>query len=265
VIFVVFLIPLGLYLLLLAHFNRQSRPIFVSGPTDFIGILFAASGFLMFGGPAILTSLNESWRSFWLLAETASRESLLAQWRFWVFLSVLYFAVVVAGAGFVLYRRRQMTSIYNVEHAQVAAALEEICKEHGLSPIRSGDVYVFGPGLESPPEPSPEGIQPPHAVAGMAQKIARLDRPGSPADEYAGQTAILELETFRAMRHVTLRWDPADSPLRAVIEDALERRLAEAGAPYHETAVWLTMAGYLMLGASLFAAAFLVVRSILLH
>ena len=263
-IFVVFLVPLGLYLLLLGHLNRQSRPVFVSGPMDFVGVLFAASGFLLFGGPAILTSLNESWRSFWLMGDV-SRDSLLAQWRFWVFLSALYFLVVVIGSGFVLYRRRQMTSIYNVEPAQVESALDDVCKHYALSPIRSGNVYVFGPGLEEPPVPSPEGIQAPHAVAGMTQKLARLDRPPNLADEFAGQTAVLELESFRAMRHVTLRWDPADSPLRAVIEQELERRLGEAGAPYHETSIWLSMAGYLVLGTSLFAAALLVTRSILMR
>ena len=93
--------------------------------------------------------------------------------------------------------------------AEVDALLDEACKEFGLSPIRSGNVYVFGPGLEAPPPaPSPEGIQAPHAVAGMTQKVARLDRPATLADEFAGQTAVLELESFRATRHVTLRWDP---------------------------------------------------------
>src|SRR5215210_6898917 len=95
-IFVVFLLPLGLYLLLLGQLNRQPRPVFLSGTLDFVGILFAASGFLLFGGPAVLTSLNESWRQFWLLGEnTISRDGLLAQWQFWVFLSLLYFTVVV--------------------------------------------------------------------------------------------------------------------------------------------------------------------------
>ena len=264
-IFVVFLVPLGLYLLLLGHFNRQSRPVFVSGPFDFVGVLFAASGFLLFGGPAILTSLNESWRSFWLLGEAAvGRDSFLAQWRFWVFLSVLYFATVVAGSALVLWRRRGLTSIYNVEPAMVESVLEGACQQFGLSPIRSGNTYVFGPGLELPPPAvSPDGIQAPHALPGLVQKVARLDRPESFADEYVGHTAVLEIESFRAMRHVSLRWDPIDSPLREVLEEELERRLAAVGAPYHETAIWLTMAGYAVLGASLFTAAMLVVRGIL--
>jgi hypothetical protein len=268
VIFVVFLVPLGLYLLLLGHFNRQSRPVFVSGTLDFVGILFAASGFLTFGGPAILTSLNESWRSFWLLGDgnAVSRDNLLAQWHFWIFLSALYFVVVVAVSGFVLWRRRAQTSVYNVEPAVLEATLEEVCERYGLSPIRSGNVFVFGPGLEQlPPGASPEGIQAPHTMGGMVQKTPRLDRPASLADEFVGQTAVLEGESFRPLRHVTLRWDPTDSPLRTVLEEELERRLAASGAPYHETAIWLTMAGYLVLGVSLFTTALLVARSVLMH
>src|SRR4051794_4945035 len=81
VIFVLCFVPVGIYMLLLAHVNSRARPLMVSGVLDFIGVLFAASGFLLFGGPAILTGLNERWRTFWLLGDAAvSRDSLLAQW-----------------------------------------------------------------------------------------------------------------------------------------------------------------------------------------
>jgi hypothetical protein len=270
VIFVVFLVPLALYLLLLGHFNRQPRPVFLSGTLDFIGILFAASGFLLFGGPAILTSLNESCRRFWLLGEnTISRDSFLAQWQFWVFLSLLYFAVVVVGCSFVFRRQRHLTSIYNVEPALVESTLEEICEQYGLAPIRSGNVFVFGPGLEQLPDaPSPEGIQAPHSLPTLVQKTApsrRLDIPASLSEEFVGQSAVLEVETFQALRHVTLRWDPADSPLRGVLERELERRLGLAGAPYHETGLWLTLAGYGLLCLALFTAVLLVLRTLLVR
>lgn len=262
-IFVVFLVPLGLYLLLLGHLNRQPRPVLVSGTLDFIGILFASSGFLLFGGPAILTGLNESWRTFWLLGEhRANRESLLAQWQFWVFLSALYYVAVVAGVAVGFWRRRQLTSIYNVEPAVVEGTLEEVCEGCGLSPIRSGNVFVFGPGFEQVPQPgsSAEGIQAPHALPMLAKRAGpRLDVPEKPGDEFLGQSAVLEVESFPAMRHVTLRWEPGDSPLRGVVEADLDRRLAVAGAPYHETGLWLTLAGYAVLGLALGAAAMLAV------
>jgi hypothetical protein len=43
-------LPLAVYLLVLAWINRGRRALMVSGPWDFAGILFAASGFLLFGG-----------------------------------------------------------------------------------------------------------------------------------------------------------------------------------------------------------------------
>jgi len=40
-----------------------------------------------------------------------------------------------------------------------------------------------------------------------------------PMKEFLGQTAILELEPFPSLRHVTLRWDPPQSLLRRAIEN----------------------------------------------
>jgi hypothetical protein len=269
VIFVVFLLPLGLYLLVIGHLNRQPRPVFVSGPMDFVGVLFAASGFLTFGGPAILTALNESWRSFWLLGEVGGRESLLAQWRFWVFLFVLYFVVVVGTSAYVFRRRRGLTSVYNVDPKALEAALAEVCQQHGLSPIRAGRTYRFGPAVSPEQQakgagPTPEGIQVRHELLGVTPRLG-VGRPAAPAAELAGQAAVLELEVFRPLRHVTLCWEPHDSPLRVTVEEELEARLAAAGAPYHETALWLTMAGYAVLGAALFVGTMLLVRTLLMR
>lgn len=265
-IFVVFLVPLALYLLLLGHLNRQPRPVFVSGTVDFIGILFAASGFLMFGGPAIVTSLSEGWRSFWLTGDQrVSRDSLLAQWQFWVILLAFYYVAVVIGCAIGFARRKATTSIYNVDPGAVEGAIEECCDQLGLSPIRSGNVFVFGPGLEALPGSggNSEGIQAPHLLLERGKKPThRLDAPPSFADEFVGQSAVLEVETFDLMRHATLRWDPSDSPLRGVLEAELERRLAQAGAPYHETGLWLTLSGYALLGVALGAALLLMAVSV---
>ena len=42
---------LAIYLLILGAINRRQHPLMVYGPWDFAGVLFAASGFLLFGGP----------------------------------------------------------------------------------------------------------------------------------------------------------------------------------------------------------------------
>src|SRR5438552_1264056 len=123
-IFVAFLLPLAVYLLALGWINRQPRPILVSGTWDFVGLLFAASGFLLFGGPAVLSALNERWRLLWLLGETGGVSDGLDRARdLWVLLAVLYFGAVVAGCAWVFLKRRQLTCIYNVEPAIAETAL----------------------------------------------------------------------------------------------------------------------------------------------
>jgi hypothetical protein len=270
VIFVLFLVPLGIYFLVLAYLNRQPRPIFVSGTLDFIGILFAVSGFLLFGGPAVLSSLYEKWRMLWLLGEVGGAgDSLAEHWSFWVTLSAVYFLLVVGGCAFAFRRYRHLTSIYNVEPALAEQVLEEICEQFGLAHIRSGNVFVFGLGLDrpGPAGPTAEGIQAPHALPYLAQKTpgARKDRPAESAEVLVGQSAVLEVESFRALRHVTLRWDPPDSPLRPVLEAELERRLGVLGAPEHDTGALLAVIGYALLGLALLVGIFLLLRSILMR
>ena len=97
-IFVAFFVPLAIYLLVLGHINRQPRPLIISGIYDFAGLLFAVSGFLLCGGPAVLSSLNERWRMFWLLGEGRLAGLGMAQ-HFSLVLALFYFVVVVAGSA----------------------------------------------------------------------------------------------------------------------------------------------------------------------
>ena len=257
-IFVAFLVPLALYLLLLGWVNRQPRPMFVSGPIDFVGVLFAASGFLLVGGPAALSAANENWRMFWLLGETASpaEGALEAPRQAWMIVAGLYFVVVVAVCAVVLWRRRAITCVYNVEPAAVDSALAEACARLGLAPIRSGGLYVFGLSAGPGEVRHPEGIQAPHVRPRSGQAPVR-------SEEYGGQSGILEVEPFEAMKHVTLRWEPADTPLRAAVEGELERRLAAAGSPYHETAGWLGLMGSSLLVLSAAVLFVLVLRRLM--
>lgn len=258
-VFVAFLVPLGLYLLLLGWINRQPRSVLVSGTWDFIGILFAASGFVFVGGPAILTSLNERWRTFWLLGETGNVvEGLDGARQVYLVLASLYFLLIVAVSGFVFARRRGMTSIYNVEPAAAEEALIQSCEQLGLEPIRSGNVLVFGLVLDPPPS-HPVGIQAPHALP-KSQAATREDPPI--ADELVGQNAVLEVETFPAMKHVTLRWDPHDSSVRSALESELDRRLGRVGSPYHDTGAWLSLLGSGLLGMSMLIAFVILLRTL---
>src|SRR5262245_36772142 len=49
------LFPLALYFLYLAWLHQRPQPTLVPGRWDFVGVLVALSGFLLVGGPAVLT------------------------------------------------------------------------------------------------------------------------------------------------------------------------------------------------------------------
>jgi hypothetical protein len=269
-IFVAFLVPVALYLLILGYINRQPRPMIVSGTWDFIGALFASSGFLLCGGPAVLSSLSERWRAFWLLGEGSTVEALSTAGTIELVLAVLYFLLVIGIAALVLWRRRGLTSIYNVEAAGVEETLVEICSQLGLEPIRSGNLFVFGLSLETqrPRSAHAEAVQaPPHFpvtqpqdASGTSEETGR-----TAADKSLGQSAILEVESFNAFKHVTLHWEPHDSPLRAVLEAELDNRLGVTPAPYHDTGLWMTLAGFALLALSMLIVFGLVLRSLLVR
>ena len=265
-IFLAFFLPLALYLIVLGAINRRRRPLMVSGTWDFIGILFAASGFLLCGGPAVLGGLNERWRMFWLTGQRgAGPGGADGAWQFWVFLSALYFVVVVAGSAYLLWRQRHLTAVYNVERRAVEQALAQVCERLGLRPVRSGDLFLFGMAPAGPDgkedrlrELPGEGVQAgpygpvgggPPPAGSRAQGAAARGSPDRliPAGALRGQTATLQLDDFALMCHVTLRWDPADSPLRQEVEAALAGQLAETPAARGELGGWLLLLGMFLL------------------
>jgi hypothetical protein len=255
ILLLAFLLPLAVYLLVLGRINRRPHPVVVSGVWDFIGLLFAASGFLLVGGPAILSGLNERWRRWWLLGEGgASASTADGGWQFWVFLSVLYFGVVVGGATWVLLRRRHLTAIYNVSLAAVEHTLAEVCRHLGVDPVRSGNLFLFN--IVVGPAPAPR--------AGDEAIQSGADFPLKPAAKVLNpftQAAVLEVDSFATMNHVTLRWDPADQPLRRAVEAELSRRLALTPGPDSELGGWLLFVGLTFLGMCLMVAvAFLLGR-----
>jgi hypothetical protein len=219
----VFLLPLAVYFLVLAHVNRRPRALVVSGPWDFAGLLFAASGFLLFGGPALLSSLslNEAWRRFWLLAKdwpAFTQADLLLTVR--VVLFVLYFVFIAGGAALVLWRRRRMTAIYNVDPVVVETVLGQVLESRQLSFVQHGNVLTFEPEITAVPPPAP-------ATVPLVERTTRLT-----------------VDVAPALCHVTLSWSPSDSPLRREVEGQLERVLAETPAPLSGVGEWMLLIAY---------------------
>jgi hypothetical protein len=252
-IFLAFLLPLALYLLLLGHFHRRHTPVLVSGAWDFIGLLFAGSGFLLFTGPALVTSLSHRWRLFWLFGVPPNGGM---EWT-WYFLATCYFALVVGGSAYRFWRVRGQTAVYNAEPDQVETALEMTCEHLGLTLIRSGDVYIFAGAPQTDP---------------ATQKTTALQTEGDhrevttavPAARAAeGDDITLEVDAFAALRHTTLTWEPPANALRQEFEGELEHVLAESPTPPSDLGGTLFLFGIMLLALTLVGSVALVVLRLL--
>ncbi len=248
IVILAFFFPLAVYLLVLGFLNRGRHPLLVSGVWDGIGLIFGVSGFLLFAGPAILSSLSERWRLFWLFGKgDVSLAGPNGAWSLWVFLALLYFLLVLSGAALYLWRQRHLTAIYNTNADLVERALTDVCAKLGIEPVCSGGLFLFGM-----PNPSRDHKRAEQTAIVISPSRDRkgADQPlsyGRGSDHGLEQSAILEVESFPLFHHVTLRWDPAASPVRCMVETELSRRLSETLADDSLLGGWLLSFGFALL------------------
>jgi hypothetical protein len=220
-IFLAFFFPLAIYLLFLGFLNRRRHPLLIAGVWDGIGLIFGVSGFLLFAGPAALSTFSERLRQFWLFGDIpftwADRV-----WSLWLFLALLYFLLVVGGVALYLWHQRPLTAIYNADAELIESAVSDICKEQGIKSTRSGNLFLF-----------------------------------------QEQNVILEVDRFPLLHHVTLRWEPAASPLRRLVEKELSRRLSRMLVEDRQLGGWLLTLGFALLSFDFFGVFFLFLQHLL--
>jgi hypothetical protein len=219
-IFLAFVVPLGCYCLLLALVNRSRHPVVIAGSWDFAGILFAVSGFLLLGGPAALTGLHERWRMSWLLGETRFLAGVGEQWHFWVTLWVLYFAVVIGGSAALLWRRRNATSIYNIDPSAFDGVLGAVLDRLGLETFRDGPRRLL---IQRSDQSLPVSV---------TARERTVPDPTKASIE-------LELDIFPLMRHITLHWHGEGDLLRRDVEVELTTALRQIHTYGNPVGGWL--------------------------
>jgi hypothetical protein len=253
-LFALFIFPLAVYCTFLGMINRRTRPLLVSGTWDFLGILLATSLFLLFLGPVLLLSgtfrenLNDMpfQRSFGTLAEATT--NLLVEW--WV-AWLLYYVLVLGGAAYLLWLRRNTTVIYNVEQRAVETALARVVERLGLDASRLGNRVFLGVNaapvpLTAPAEvsshitanPTPAGQAHPSGPlrdrAGLAGAGESRARPSGLLDEQV----TIDVEPFELLSNVTLHWRKASPSARATLVRELRQELAETHTPENVAGTW---------------------------
>ena len=220
-IFLAFLIPPAIYFFILGLRNRRRHPVLRSGITDFAGVLFAASGFLVLGGPLILERIYERVRILQLLGRAGWLEGVADSWYFWVSLWILYWVAVFGGAYYLAWRRRNQTSIYNLRAERLEPLLCHILGRLELGGLRADDGRIL-----------------------------------------IGTRAGVRIDSFPALRHLTLHWHGAYDRVRPAVEAELADAFTVIPADDNPASAWfLSLSlGLFLLVSSLLAL--LIVRAL---
>jgi hypothetical protein len=249
-----FFFPIAVYCLLLGMINRRPHPVMVSGSWDFFGLLLAASGLILFGGPALLTIYyDREIRDFLLgrfhLTTFPFHVLFLKWWGLWL----LYYLIVVGGGAFLVWWRGSKTSIYNVEPLVFDDTLAGVLDRLGVEWTRMGNRVFIGFRNRNTGEPfaGPESVPGAYQVPIRPAPAIRATPTPFPAALPADQEAVLDIEPFYTTRHVTLNWRSGNSLIREPVEAELGRALTEVRSRDNPMGGWL-----MIIASSLFALIF---------
>ncbi len=225
--FLVFLFPLGVYLLALATINRRERPLMISGTWDALMLSAALSGILLWVGPALLGAFYERG----LLPGAAERTDRQFDqiWDLYPWIWITYYALVVCGQALMIVSRRNKTSVYNVDAAALEAIVARVFADKGFRTSLGDGLIVF--------EKAAEGNGPDNVFSG---------------------TGAVDVEVFPSQRHATLHWHLHNSRLRRAIENEVNARLIDAVTAENPSASWLLGASGLIFGFVFLGALFII-------
>jgi hypothetical protein len=240
--FLVFLFPLGVYLLFLANINRRQKPVMIPGVWDAVLLSLALAGIFLWIGPAVLGTFYE--RGLIPGAGEVLDRQFEHIWATYPWIWITYYFLVVCGQGLMILSRRNTTSVYNVDAAALEALVTRLLGERGYATSVGNGLIVFTKMNGQP-------------VSDVAQSFA--SRPlamsaAAPPAESVSERGAVDVESFHSLRHATLRWHNASPNLRRAIELDLAGKLSEAALDQNPATSWLLgtsgmIFGFVILGA----------------
>jgi hypothetical protein len=244
----VFLVPLALYFLILAGINRRQHPMLVWGVWDCVGLLFAASGFLLIVVPGMLGRLYAKSLLESTLDESTHLSGFLAVWwGVWL----VYYCLLAAGAALLLRGRRRTSIIYNITSEDFHRLFSQIVSRLGLEPQLSGKHIRLTLSASN-------GATAIDTAAGTtAGPISATATAAVPSQVH------LQIDPFPALCNVTLHWEKARSPLRDRFEAELGRSLQEIYTHRNPAGAWFLGIGLALIGVVLMLVGGLVLLSLI--
>ena len=210
-ILLILFLPVAIYLIWVGGISRQSRPSVVGGSWDFVALMFAGSGLVLAGLPAVITSIYETWRRYWLTGEGpipfASLEG--SRW-FWIAVWIAYFVMVLVLAFILIYRRRCWTCFYNVDPQTFDSAIADALNQSGFQYRKFGNLYILL---------NPEN----------------------------GVEEIMEVEAFSFLRHGTIFFNKPEGLLSKHLVSLISQSLIYTSTPHHWGGLLLMFLGFFVL------------------
>jgi hypothetical protein len=246
------LMPLAIYLLFLAYLNQRQRPTMLSGPWDYACVLLGLSGFILLGGPVLLSTLDSAWRSYWFRGNFAHVKAVWAANNvLWSSIAASYIALLVIGVSLFMFLRRRVTVIYNVDASLLEDVLVGVMDSLNLNWRRvAGGFEIGGRKRRDLTNDSAGGDRP--------EKLQIVRVP----EGLAGLTAFVHLDTFPGLRHAVLRWYDYDRSLRHEIESQLARIFESTESPDNPAGGWFMTAAVALFFIMLLWMAFLIYQMV---
>jgi hypothetical protein len=245
-----FLFPIAGYCVILAMLNRRPQPTMVHGALDFLGLLFAAAGLLLFAAPAALNAFFKKTIEGTPFEEGGPSPGTVQELVWWWRVAwVGYYVLVVGGGALLVWWRSSRTVIYNVTRDDFERVLDQTLGRLRLETTRAGNRLFLGFGGAPVAEPYLEAVS-----------TAPLKPASEPSPARAGTgDAVVDIEPFSALWNVTLNWRSSSGDVRREVEEELARGLKEVRSYDNPAGTWfLGVAGFL------FALIFMVVLVLIL-
>lgn len=223
------LFPLAFYCLALGTINRREQPLLLGGSWDCVGLLFALSGLLLIDGPWLINWMyDRDVKQIYKLdlenaaidapqvssdgqPESVNEQVARADWHWWL-VRLGYFAAVVAGAGLLVWSRRRVSVLYNIDEPGLQEVLTRALERLGLKWHLEGGHLLLRPGGEKPESVLPDS---------------------------GGKWSECEVNQFPSMCHATLHWRRDPHRLREPVEEELALQLKNVRTFDNPAAVWL--------------------------
>jgi hypothetical protein len=239
------LFPICIYCLFLAMLHQRRHPTLISGAWDFVGVLLALSGFLIFGTTVFLLSFQPAGREFLLHGGTpADLRRVGAQGSpLVVLLWFLFYASLASSFGYMIWHRRAFSVVYNMTPAEMEPVLQRVVESAHMQAMRRGRRWYIG--AEQPSEAKQKRLD------SAAQRVSTVEPQVIPQ-------AVLEVHGSPLMRTVSISWRSYREEARQELQAELERELDQFPSSSGATAGWLiTVASALFLMMILTVGAFL--------